>query len=906
MIQRIASMLRWAAVPWSHLAVAAALVGAAAAPAILVTASDIWRAAVNDDFTRRTVASMDADELGVSIETNALMRAEAASDADEIIAERLRAIPGLAEPLTTTWTGRERAQLGDDLVTPPIPVRALARTGALDAIEVIDSDPTITDGVWVSSYLADLTGAGVGDQVVFDSALQPEEPSAEVTPSGGPRATWRIAGIYEPLWSPEGATLDPYWQDVPADLRPLYLAAFNGPSFSLLLLDEGTMRSSGLTGFMQWEARSEDTPETLAELEARVGDYRTLESALVNDATVAGALADLASFRPATPQLTSGTYEALADIRAASARLAQPLASARTGGVAVGLAVVIAGALFAVQRRRIEYRLLAGEGERWLATGIRSVFQLAAPVAIGTIVGVLVGAFAASWLGPADSLRLDAVQWLDVAMVAAVGLVLAALATGLAAQRTLDTGTLGADNTGATSVVLAILIAATAFLWYQAATIPSNGDETVDLTVISLPLVALVTGIAIVVALLGVAVRLGRHSGGRLPTPLFLAWRRITRNDTANALIIGSVGVGVGLVTLSFMLVAALDRVGEVKLATTVGAETAIELVSLPEPDEMPPESVIVSFDPVRFAPGGGQGRVVAIGSTGYSSVVEWPPEFGSSAEEVVALVQDSEVGDSVPAVVVAGSGLPRTGTFGVQRIPYTIVGEVRSAPLATPFGATLLVSAERVDEYAVGRLADMLGVGPDDPQLTAAVPTKGYRHVLVSRLGEEELQAWLEDGVRRSRSMISRSSFLETIDVLAPRIAFDYLRVLGIVAAVAAVAAVVLHLAAQRKRRTVAAAMTRRMGLSSRTAAAATAWEVMAMAGLAVATGVAVAVLVSNRLLPRFDPAPEVPPAPIITVSVIELATWSLVIMAMVAVGVWIIDWVAARRSRGGVNHAE
>ena len=906
MIQRIAAMLRWAAVPWSQLAVAAALIGAAAAPAVLVTASDIWRAAVDDDFTRRTVATMDAAELGVTIETNALMHRDPTDGADSILTERLRAIPGLGDPITTTWTGRERALIGDDLVTPPIPVRAIARTGALDAIEVVASDPTITDGVWVSSYLADLTGAGVGDQVVFDSALQPEEPGAEVTPSGGPRATWPIAGIYEPLWSPDGAPLDPYWQDVPADLRPIYLAAFNGPSFSLLLLEDDTMRASGLTGFMQWDARSVDTPTTLLELEDRVSEYRSLDADLTNDEAIAAALADLASFRPARPELTTGTFEALSEIRAAAGRLAQPLASARTGGVAVGLAVVIAGALFAVQRRRIEYRLLAGEGERWLATSTRSVLQLAAPVAVGTVLGVGLGALAAEWIGPASSLRFDAVQWPDVVVVAVFALILACLATGLAAQRTLDTGALGADSTGATLTILAVFVAATVFLWYQAATIPSNVDEAVDLTVIALPLVALVTGIAIVVALLGVAVRLGRHSGGRLPTPLFLAWKRITRNDTANALIIGSVGVGVGLVTLSFMLVAALDRVGDVKLATTVGAETAIELVTKPEPNEMPAESVIVSFDPVQFDPGDRAGRVVALPSDGYASVVDWPPEFGLSADEVVALVHDSDVGDSVPAVVVAGSGLSRTGTFGVQRVPYTIVGEVRSAPLATPFGSTMLVAAERVNRYALERLADALDTDPDDPELTARPATDGYRQVLVSRLGEDELTAWLEAGVRRSRSTISRASFLDTIDTLAPRIAFDYLRILGIVAAVAAVAAVVLHLAAQRKRRSVAAAMTRRMGLSSRTAAAATAWEVTAMTALAVTTGVAVAVLVSNRLLPRFDPAPDVPPGATITVGIVDLAAWSLAIVAIVAAGVWLIDWVAARRSRGGVDHAE
>ena len=572
----------------------------------------------------------------------------------------------------------------------------------------------------------------------------------------------------------------------------------------------------------------------------------------------------------------------------------------------VGLAVMVAGALFAVQRRWLEYRLLAGEGDRWPTTTLRSILQLVAPVLVGTALGVGIGAVVATWLGPATSLRLDVVDLLAVAVVAGIGLILAALATGFAAQRTLDTGTLGHQTNGAVVALAVILVAATAFLWYQAATVPAGDGDAVDLTVISLPLVALVTGIVLMVAALGVLVRLGRSSGGRLATPIFLAWRRITRNDAANALIIGSVGIGVGLVALSLMLVESLDRINDVKLATSVGAETAVELVTIPDA-ELPPESTIISFDPVRIEPGDRSGRVLAIDRSDYAAVVDWPDEFGMDVDDVVATLVEADVGDSVPVIVVADSGVAATGTFSARSIPYTVVGEVRSAPLAFPFGATMLVDAQRLNDFARARLADQLDEDLDADVVEARFlpPTNGYRHVLVSRSGEEDVTSWLVETAARSRSTVSRSTLAGTIDVRAPRIAFDYLRMLGLVAAVAAMAAVVLHLAAQRRRRAVAAAMTRRMGLSMRTASAATAVEVMAMTALAVVAGVAVAVAVANRLLARFDPAPELPPDPAITTTILDIAAWSILVVGCVTAVVWFVDWVAARRLRGGVHRA-
>ena len=97
--------------------------------------------------------------------------------------------------------------------------------------------------------------------------------------------------------------------------------------------------------------------------------------------------------------------------------------------------------------------------------------------------------------------------------------------------------------------------------------------------------------------------------------------------------------------------------------------------------------------------------------------------EFGMDVDAVVATLSEADVGDSVPVIVVGDSGVAATGTFSARSIPYTVVGEVRSAPLAYPFGATMLVDAQRLNDYARARLA-----GPLDPPAGAFRPPTGSR----------------------------------------------------------------------------------------------------------------------------------------------------------------------------------
>lgn len=903
---RVDAWFRWLRVPWSQAAVAIALVGAAAAPALLIAAADVWQVAAGDEFAQRLVGDLSPAESGVTVQTNAQFDAGAMATADALVAGRIAAIDGLTDPVRTMWTTRETGELGPDAVNPGIPFRVMARPGAIEALTVVESDPSIAGGVWISDYIAERTGARVGDLVAYASALEPEDPAAEFAPGEG-ASVWPIVGIYEALWSRDGPAPGGYWGDVPADLLPRYLSVFNAPDVSLLILDEDTMAGSGLTGFAQWDAPSASPPARVDALRSRVDAYADLERALVDDEAIGAALADLAAFRPARPAVESRLGDALVDVEEAVAELDQPLAAARTAGVLVGLAVMVAGAVFAVHRRRTEYRLLAGEGERWPVLSARTAGQLLAPVSLGTAIGVVAGVYLADRLGPAADLRFGAVDPSLVIRVALVGLVGASLVTGLLAQRTLDRGILGGRRSGIAVPIVGLMIGITALLWFQVARIPSRRIG-IDLAVVILPIAALVAAVAVVVALLGAVAPRGRFVGGRLPTPLFLAWRRTTRNDLGSALIVGALAVGIGLVAMSAILVSSLDRNIDVKLTTTVGAETMAELVSLPDdgPD-LPPGSTIMSFDPARIQPGNQPVRVIAVDPATYADVVTWPTEFGSSAHDVIARLDDGVEDGRVPVVAVDNVPAPPRGAFGAQRIPYRIVATVASAPIAYEFGPTFLVSVDRLDAFVRERLAGQLDVPVDDPAVDARFtsPTDGYRQVLVTQSSEDAVRRFIDAADIRARVIESRTARANAVEVVAPAVAFDYLRVLGWVAAAAAIAALVLHLASLRSQRAVASLMTRRMGLSPGRSSLATALEVVALSIVAIVTAFAVIPVVARRLLPRFDPAPQRPPAAAISADLLVLAIAVLAAVAVVGIVVWALETSASRRTHGEVLRA-
>ncbi|MGF1668312.1 MAG: hypothetical protein ACFCVC_18785 [Acidimicrobiia bacterium] len=871
--------VRWLRQPWTDLALVLALVGASAAPSFLTASADIRAAAAADRIVATLVTREDDRSLGISVETNAVF-APGGSAPIDAVTERIAAVGPLTAPVPTlaTFTGlltAEEPVLGS-------PVRLISRPGAVEALVVVDRAAT-AGGVWISDWLAEKGGIRPGDTITFTSDADPNTPGADIVGGGGSRAQFVVAGTYRRLWTEDNARPAPYWRDLPTGLLPRFIAPFGGPGFELLVSDPSTLESSGLPGMVRWDAAIAERPATLPSLMSLASEYRAVETDLATG-DAATALASLAAGGPARPIVTSAVPDLTLEARSNTARLSQPIGTARAAGVALALAVMAAAGALIVQRRRTEFRLLAGEGDRWPIIGLRTAGQLLGPVGLGAALGVvLAGGF------PGGSTR-DSVDWPTAATVTLAGLLCAVTATAFAGQRVLTTSS---RKTAVLPVLAVATSAGTGFLWLQVDRTATG--STLDLAVVTLPMMALLAAGSIGTSIMVWVLSRFGSAARRLPPVAFLAWRHLSRRDGTGPVVAVALGVGIGLVALSTHLVDTLQRTIDVKIATEIGGETRLDVFGPAPFDLAPPaDSTFVRFQETRLTPGDTPVRVVAIDPR-TAEALTWPTEFGPTLTEVVTTLDRLLDDGAVPALAVEGRAVATEGTFGTgQPIRYRVVGTVRSSPLAASVGPTLLVAAPQVDLFEIARATAGGAEMPEGFQ----PPTSRYRRHLVSMSTPGELAGYLAANDLEIREVFTRSSRSTDPDVVAPALAFDYLGSLGYVAAVAAAAALALYLSVRRRARALGSVMMRRMGFTPGAVAAATDAEVAVLLGVASAASMVVVPLVSGVLARRFDPAPSVPPA--VDPAPVTAAIWTTMsaTVAAVTAAVWLIEWRSARRS--------
>lgn len=888
---------RWWKVPWSDVATATALVAAAATPVFLVGSAAVWRAAAEDDIAHRAVADAPLDRNGVDLAVESAFDPAGVVVADAAVRDELARLGPMSAPVRTAYTLPGLLTIGPPVRQVGPSGRLLAQDGALDAVVVTEQLPDTTGGVWVTSWFAERHGLTLGDGIGFEAGAIVDEEWNDLVQGGGASGVFRIVGLYEPLWSSDPTVApDPFWtSDAPPGVLPSFIPAFNGPSSELVLTDEQTLLSSGLTGVVRWRAPLTSIPDAYDALRDLRDGVRRFELSGLGTTTMGASLAAISTDANRRPTLTTDLFETTAEVERAASRLTGPLASVRAVGLTIGLLVVAAAGWFVVDRRRSEYRLLASEGEGTLRMAARAAAQLAAPVAVGGLVGAVV-AVAGPWaLGPADRFAADALPWWTLGGVVVATLVAAALAVGFSGARSLR----GHGHVTARRVLpvaMLLLAVATVFLWAQIGRTDVDGITTVDLAVVALPIVGLLLAVAVsVVVATWLLARFGRRATS-LPDVAYLAVRRFATGALGMQLVAAAVGLGVGLVVFSSALTSTLDRTVDVKLATEVGGAATALLNGAPAVGtELPAGSTVVrTFDTI-LTPGQIRVRVVAIDAATFADAVTWPDEFGSSAADVVDVLA-GPIDGSVPAVAVSGEPAVDDGAFGLtQTWAFRVERRVRSVPFAGETDMTIMVDGDRLDRFALdeagyGTVAEANG----DNYL---VPTQRFRVRVVTQAELDELTAALDAGGVDWRDGVSAAERRRAPDLLAARAAFGYLSVLGIVAGVAALVSLALYLAARRRARAIAGAMTRSMGLTHRAAAAVTSLEVGSIVSIAVAAGLAVAPTVIRRLSGRFDPAPDLPPPVAIAMDRSLTAGTAVVGVAAIMAAVWLIERRAAGR---------
>ncbi len=446
----------WLMVPWRELSVAIALIASAAAPAFLIATAGIWEAAAG---AVRLADAGPASDRSIVVDSPAFFTRDATIAADRAVRASLDELDGYGDirrTLASFPAARgTAARAGGDTIG--VALRLVNHTGAIDAITPVDALEGRPQGVWISQWLADEAGLVPGDQIV--SLECGAEETDQTCARTLPEAALTVVGIYRTLWDEErsaaGLRVIP---GIEPALIPQFNHVFNLPNYALLLATDELMEDLRVPGTVRWAASLDRPIEGATELSERVRSFRILETRMTLSPGLTDPLGALAAGQGRTE--TSTTLPAtLAATVAALATLDQPFQSVLAGGVALGLAAMAVGAAFTVIRRSKEFRLLAGEGDRWPDFAKRAAGQLIAPTLVGTVIGIA-AAFAVgrsgTWQGAADrSLRggstaggvttqsvTGAVSFASIDMtaivaVAIIGIGIGALVTGLMGERAL-------------------------------------------------------------------------------------------------------------------------------------------------------------------------------------------------------------------------------------------------------------------------------------------------------------------------------------------------------------------------------------------------------------------------------------------------------------------------------------
>ncbi|HEY3483740.1 MAG TPA: hypothetical protein VGK49_00090, partial [Ilumatobacteraceae bacterium] len=597
------------------------------------------------------------------------------------------------------------------------------------------------------------------------------------------------------------------------------------------------------------------------------------------------------------PDVFTALFTAEDDAADLIAELDRPIRTATIAGVVAGLLLSTAGAIFLLRRYRTEHRLMAADGDAAARFFGRALAQYAAPAFAGALLGVAFAWLVIEISGPSGRADLETVPWPLVIAVSVFAWGLASLVTAVAAVRLTDA--LDVDVGAIRTTWLALLLGAVVVMWVQVG--QADHSETIDASTIALPLAGILAGVVLTVVLLRVLLHALRRTGRRLPTPLFLAWRALTASESGALVLTAALVLATGLAVLSATFVDSIDTAVELKTSTAVGAASRLEAIDRVDPAVVPAGSTIIRTLTTEARTAAGDAvtvDVLAIDPDTFAGAVDWPDEFGGTADDLVERLSD-DGGVVVPVVIVEGRSLGSSGEFGGERVfPYESVGTVRSTPLASADHPTIVVRTDTFETVARRRWENGLeGVDPVEIEVAEALgreieyvpPLTSFGNTIVSRQPIEVLTALGEQEGWRVREAVSAAEEVRSIDVAASRWGFEYLRILSTIAGVVALTALAFYLTERRAQREVSTVMTEQMGISRTTNVLAAIAEVVGLVAASLAVGVVTAIVTARRVFPVLEPSPDLAPTVGLTVDPVQLLGLAgIVIIAVSIAAAW------------------
>lgn len=753
-----------------------------------------------------------------------------AQEGRRLLTEHAVATPGLDPATVTLLGGPSTASVARDETF----VRLAHRTSAFDNVAVVERGG---EGVWIADLTAESLGIGPGDTI-------------EVTTQLGERARVRVGAVYRNLRDDEPR---PYWAPLTDFIYKQPEA--DTPPPPLVLTDARTLVDVDRTAQIRWNVPLEAadlSPDTLRgaarELRAIGRDVLTASSELGETVDELGGVA----FEPAADTLLPGI------IRTAQERL--EASQAPTGVVTaaariLGAGLMVAAGLALVARRRSEVRALIARGAGPASLGLRFLVEGAAPVLLGTVAAVAAGYAGVRLLGASTIVELSYVTGLadEAAAAAGAALALLALSTGIAVAR--EERSFRARPT--TAAHLAPLVAGAAvaaggvFAYRSLESISlAESDDALSGSILLAPIgviaaAALGAGIVLRLVLPFVAGWARRRSTG-----VFLAAKRLTAGTGMTHTLVIVCGTALGVMFFGLAVSGSVHRTATAKAKTFVGSDFALGVApnAPPLPDDLPfPATQVTRIE--TYLEGTSQAVIVlGIDPATFEAAAFWDDEFANEPlGKLLTRLRDADEGP-IPTIA-AGFDEDVTPAITGSEVSLEVVGRARAFPgmvQAQPLLAMTRESARRVlASGGSGRRSDLIWATGDADEVEQELLASGQ--VAFEPLTADEV--------------------LDTPTIQSLVWSLGLLGGVGALASATAVAGLALYLQARHTAAQVAAAMTRRMGLSRRAELLSWLTEIGGAGAASFAVGAATGLVTAALVHERLDTQPDLDPGPIFIV---------------------------------------
>ncbi|HEY0497235.1 MAG TPA: hypothetical protein VGD48_15935 [Kutzneria sp.] len=788
-----------------------------AASAVLCAVST-GNAALSYQIGRTCSQSLAATVNGLAAPPDRV--AQIAQDAREVAAQQ-----GFPQTLVGAYTRPTRLALGD---RPSPAMRFGYRDDATPNLHAIQGGAT--DGAWLSQSPAHDAHIGLGPL------------SDEIPP-----VTTIYSDLREPVpafWCSEVATVV---------LNPLAGDGAAATTTFLPTLADVTKLGDRLDVSVRFPVV---TPKTLAEARELAARSDRLAVAL-RQKFAADGLTAYATVR--LPFVSS-----LAEAEKAQRNVIAFVLPLTAISLLVGLVGVGAMAAQWCQRRQPVLRLLWARGSSPMALGAKALLELAGPLVIGAVVGLVVARAALPWYAPVAELDPGTTTWAALVVLGVV-LVAGAVLTATAAWRTHRVFQAHARRRiprvlRLIPFELPVAVAAVFSGLSLTRSVPSTGGVTPQLDAFALAFPVLV-----VVVIAGVAARLGRlllawsHrlSVWSLPS-VQLAVRRLAAASTAatGVLLVGVLAVGTLAVGNS------VNRAEQDALASKsgnlVGGNTSVQISTSFGQSKQPLPAAVGAHATVVGVVDRGVSNMVTVDPGAFANGAWLDPDRRAATLDLVGRLGNGA------AIAVGGA---KTGS-GISIPGFTPLHTIGTLPMFPGMPNNIGYVTARSDNTTASEINSFFLWSSDD------APT------VLKALGDAHI-----DHIAYKTTEMA----LDALPFYTVAWTFGYIASVGALLAVIAAASLLLAVGARRKQTALSGALATRMGLRPVTLITSHLLEFGAVAGAVLLAGVTVGLVVAAFSVPRLDPAPWLRPVSVLPDSVMFVVIAVVIAAAVVAAAGWI-----------------